>query len=248
MSLTRLDPRVKLLILLGFSTAALIIRAPLVLTALLLLVLLVLLAGGVRPGLIWVKLRGLFGLVVMLFLLQCLFSRSGDPLLVLSGLTIVTDAGFDTAILICLRLLIVILSALTVAVGQSRDYLLALTQIKVPYEIAFMVLVALRFLPMLRQEAHDVLNAAQLRGLQMKKAGLKKQAGAYISIVLPVVAGAIRRAEHLSIAMEARGFRAFPRRTSMRRLSMHAADWIYLAVFCVVLAAALFFAFHSCGR
>ena len=237
MSLTRLDPRVKLFVLLGFSTTALVLRAPIALSALLLTVMIVLLAGGVRPGDIWAKLRGLFGLIVILFILQCLFSRGGDPLLVVSGQTIVTESGFDTAVLISLRLLIVILSALFVVVGQSRDYLLALTQLKVPYEIAFMVLVALRFLPMLREEAHDVLCASQLRGLKLKKAGLKKQAGAYISIVLPVVAGAIRRAEHLSIAMEARGFRAFPHRTSMRRLRMRAADWVYLAVFCLIIAA-----------
>jgi energy-coupling factor transport system permease protein len=105
-----------------------------------------------------------------------------------------------------------------------------------------MVLAALRFLPMLREEASDVLCAAQMRGLQIKKASLRRKAGAYVSIVLPVVAGAIQRAELLSIAMEARGFRAFPRRTSMRRLQLRVADWAYLAVFCLALAALLFFA------
>ena len=236
MSLAHADPRVNLLFLAGLSTAALLIRRPLALVALLLVAIIILLAGGVRPGLIWTKLRGLFGLVAMLFLLQCLFIRDGGPLLAVSGAVIVTDLGLRTALVLCLRLLIVILSALVVAVGEARDYLLALTQCRVPYDVAFMVLAALRFLPMLREEARDVLCAAQLRGLKVKKTSLKNQAAAYISIVIPVVAGAIGRAEQLSIAMEARGFRAFPKRTSMRRLRMRASDWAYLAVFTSALA------------
>ena len=239
MKLQVLDPRIKLLLLIGLSTTALVLRLPAALISLLILTLLILLAGGVGPGVIWVKLRGLIGLIVMLFLLQCLFNRSGDPVLTLRGLALVTDSGFETAVLVSLRLLIVILSALVVVAGDTRDYLLAMTQCKVPYEIAFMVVAALRFLPMLREEAQDVLCAAQMRGLRIKKAGLKRKAGAYISIILPVLAGAIRRADQLSIAMEARGFRAFPGRTSMRRLRMRPADWIYLAVFCAALAAVI---------
>jgi len=225
--------------LLGFSTAALILRSPAALSALLLIAVLVLLAGGVGAGVIWGKLRGLFGLIAMLFILQCLFNRNGAPALVLWGLTVVTANGLTAAALICLRLLVIVLGALMVFVGNARDYLLALTSLKVPYEIAFMVLAALRFLPILREEARDVLNAAQMRGLKLKKTGLKNQAGAYISLVLPVVAGAVRRAERLSIAMEARGFRALPRRTSMRSLRMRPADWVFTAAFCAVIAALL---------
>ena len=241
MSLAHADPRVKLFFLAGLSTAALILRTPISIAALLVIAVLILLAAGVGPGAIWRKLRGLFGLVAMLFLLQCLFNRSGGPLLVVSGVVIVTDSGFDTALVVCLRLLVVILSALVVAVGEARDYLLALTQCRLPYDIAFMVLAALRFLPMLREEARDVLCAAQLRGLKLKKTSLRKQAGAYISIVIPIVAGAIRRAEQLSVAMEARGFRAYPKRTSMRRLRMGASDWIYMAIFCALLTAVFIF-------
>ena len=237
MSLQHLDPRVKLFLLVGLSTTALVIRILAALLSLLALVVLMLLAGGIKPGVIWMRLRGLFGLIVVLFLLQCLFNRSGAALLTVSGFTLITDLGFQTALFVCLRLLIIILSALIVAAGDARDYLLALTSLKIPYEIAFMVLAALRFLPMLREEAQDVLCAAQMRGMQIKKAGLRRQIGAYFSIILPVVAGAIHRAEQLSIAMEARGFRAFPRRTSMRRLRARKADWAYAFIFCVIIVA-----------
>jgi len=245
MSLTRLDPRIKLLLLIGLSTVSFITQKPAALLALFLLTVMILLLGGVTPATIWTKLRGMFGLILMIFLMQCVFTRSGEPALALNGVTLVTENGIQTAVLVGLRLLIIVLSALTVALGESRDYLLALTQCKVPYEIAFLVLAAMRFLPMLREEARDVLCAAQMRGLRIKKAGLRKQVAAYMSIVLPVLAGAIRRAEQLSVSMEARGFRAFPRRTSMRRLRMRSADWLYLAAFCLILSAILILSYYS---
>ena len=238
-----LDPRVKLLLMIVYSTAALAVQSPVALLTLLSLSLITILAGRVSLKDVWMKLRALFGLIATLFLLQCLFDRGGEPLLVISELKVVTVSGFQTAVLVNLRLLIIILSALIVATGETRDYLLAMNQLKVPYEIAFMVLAALRFLPMLREEARDILSAAQMRGLRIKKAGLKAQTGAYISLVIPVVAGAIRRAEQLSIAMEARSFRALPKRTSMRRLRMRPHDWAYLAVFCLIVSVLLIIVF-----
>jgi len=245
MNLARLDPRVKLFLLAGLSAAALAAPQLAALPALLVVVLLVLLGGRVKPSEIWMKLRGIFGLIVSLFLLQCLFNRSGDALLSVSGFGLVTDLGLRTAVFVSLRLLIIVLSALIVSTGEARDYLLSLTSLKVPYEIAFMVLAALRFLPMLREEARDVFCAAQMRGLQIKKAGLKKQLSAYLGLTIPVVAGAIHRAESLSIAMEARGFRVYPKRTSMSALRMRKADWIYLAAFCLAIAAVFLFLFVS---
>ena len=235
------DARIKIFLLFGLTTSALVARSPYVLAALLGIAAVALLATGVAPGLVWAKLRGLFGLVLAIFLLQCLFNRGGEPLLVLSGITVVTDAGFRAAVLVGLRLLVIMIGAMVMLSGESRDYLLALTQWRVPYEIAFMALIAMRFIPMLREEAQSVLCAAQMRGMRLKKTGPAHRARVYISVALPVAAGAVRRAEQLSIAMEARGFRAFPQRTSMRRLRMRAPDWVCAAVFCAALAAVFLF-------
>ena len=115
--------------------------------------------------------------------------------------------------------------------GEARDYLIAMTQCHLPYELAFMVMVALRFIPILREEAQDVLCAVQMRGVRLNKAPLRQKITTYTSIMIPIVSGSIHKAEQTSIAMEARAFRAFTDRTSMRRLQMSKADWIYLAAF-----------------
>ena len=237
MNLARLDPRVKLLVLAALSASALASGRIAALSSLFALSLFILLAGGIGPRAIWEKLYRLVELLITLFILQLIFNRRGDPMLALRGVTLVTRTGFRTAVILNLRLLIIMLGALIVASGEQRDYLLALTWFRLPYEIAFMALIAARFIPMLREEAQDMLCAMQMRGLRIKKAGLRSQVGAYMSIALPVLSGAIRRAEQTSVAMEARGFRAYPRRTAMRSLRMRTADYAYSVAFCVLVAA-----------
>jgi energy-coupling factor transport system permease protein len=155
---------------------------------------------------------------------------------VIQDFTLATRGGLETGVVVSLRLYIILLTALVILTGEPRDYILAMTQSGIPYEIAFMSLAALRFIPMLREEAQDVLCAVQMRGTQLKKSGLKHKAKVYISVMIPIIAGAIHRSEQLSIAMEARGFRAYPKRASMRRLRFHTKDMIYLAAFAVVLS------------
>lgn len=241
MTLSTFDPRVKLAVLLGISSVSIISRSPLTLFVLLVFTLLILLLGGVKLFEAVYKIRGALGLILSLFILQVIFNRGGTPLLSVFGVAIIKTGGLSAALLVCLRLLIILMTALILLTSESRDYLLAFTQMRLPYEIAFMVLIALRFIPMLREEAQDVLCAVQMRGVKLKRTGLRNKASVYISVLIPIVAGAIRRSEQMAVAMEARAFRSAPKRTNMRRLKFRLRDLIYLFVFCVLLMSIVIF-------
>lgn len=235
MKLESLDPRVKLAMLASLSTASVLSSDLRLLAALLALCLCVLLLGGVSLVRALSRLRAALRLTAAVFVLQCIFNRSGEPLLSPCGVTLLTRGGIAAATAVMLRLMIILLSAVIVMTGQRRDYLLALVQLRLPYEIAFMVMAGLRFLPLLREEASDVMYAVQMRGTKIDGAPLRQRLSVYLRIAMPVVAGAIHRSEKLSAAMEARAFRAFPTRNSMRLLRMTRGDRIYLAVFLVIL-------------
>lgn len=235
MKLETLDARVKLWMLISISSASLLFRSPVYLLCLLLFTLAILLAGGVSVKRALWRVRGVIGLIASIFVLQCLFERSGEPLIRMFHVTLITDGGLNAALYVMLRMLTVLLSALIILSGKRRDYLLALSQFGVPYEISFMVMAGQRFLPLLREETHDVLCAVQMRGMKLKGTSLKNKLSIYLRVTLPIVAGAIRRSEKLSVAMEARAFRAMPCRTSMRRLQMKTSDWWSLAVFTLIL-------------
>ncbi|MGE4484619.1 MAG: energy-coupling factor transporter transmembrane protein EcfT [Oscillospiraceae bacterium] len=241
MSLKTLDPRVKLLMLIGLSGTAVFSRSLWELIALLLLTVLTLLAGGVALGRLWGQSRRMFGLIALIFVLQCVFTRRGEPLISAFGFVFVTVSGAKAGGVVVLRLLIILFSALIVLTGEARDYLLAMTQSHVPYELAFMVMIAMRFIPALREEASDVLCAAQMRGTRIKDAPIQKKLRTYVMLALPITAGAIRRSDQTAIAMEARAFRLMPKRTSMRRLRFKTADIVYLAAYFTVLAAIIAF-------
>ena len=235
MNLRTVDPRIKLLMLAVLSSAAVFSHSLFVLAALLVLNTVLLLTGGVPAGRILALTKNYLRIILALFVIQCLFNRSGEPLVSIRGFALITGTSLRTAFMVSLRLLIIVTSALIVLTGDARDYLLALMQLRLPYELAFMVVVALRFIPMLREEARDVLAAVQMRGFNIKKAPLQKKLSAYASVLVPIVAGALHRSEQTSISMEARAFRAFPRRTTMRRLSLKASDWLFFGVFAAII-------------
>ncbi len=221
-----LDPRTKMMALVSISCAALFTENLLYLTGLLIFSIVFMLAVGVSPAEQKKQFAAAVGTVLFIFILQALFGQ------------------WRTGLMLSVRLLIVIMSAEILMTGKPRDYLLAMVQIRLPYELAYMVILAFHFFPILREEALDVSCSIQLRGTELRKIPLRKKLAAYKRICIPVLAGAVERARDTSAAMEARGFRAYRRRTYMRKLKMKKRD-IVLTILLPVMA--LLFILTSCG-
>ena len=154
-------------------------------------------------------------------------------------LELVSSAGVIAGASVVLRILVVVTSALLLTTCGSRDFVLGLIQWKVPYEIAFMVSIALRFLPLFRDELQNVITAVQLRGVDLKKIAWGEKISMYRTLAFPVVYRTMLKAQQLSIVMEARGFRAYPRRTYLRRLDLCWADYVIISLALTVTAILL---------
>lgn len=239
-NLRSLDPRPKMMMLICLSTTALFSTDLRWLAGLAVFTVMILLGGGVCLNKIVSQAKTASGFIVFLFLLQCLFNRTGNALIEIGRFTMVTDKGIITAAILALRLLIFLLSALILFTGEARDYLLALIQCRIPYEIAFMVMIGIHFFPILREEAFNVYCSAQLRGTEIKKASLSTRLSAYLHLCLPILVGALKRAKSMSVAMEAKCFRAFPERTYLRRLTLATKDKVCLVLFPLGMAVVFF--------
>ena len=147
------------------------------------------------------------------------------------GIPLVTDEGLQLGGMLSLRLLILIVSALILLNGEPRDYLLAMAQCRVPYEIAFMVMTGIHFFPILKEESLNVYYSVQLRGTEIKRAGLRRKLDVYLKISLPILVSTIVKAKAMTIAMESRCFRVLPYRTYMRRLVLTKKDILLLILF-----------------
>lgn len=224
----KMDPRPKLVIILLLSTLALIYDDVFMLSIILLVSFLVaILIKGNLTAVIF-KLKKIIILMVFIAITQSLFIKTGQPIIKLGRFTLMTDYGIIRALQFILRISIIIVSAAILTTSTSREIVQGLVQWKCPYEIAFMVSIAIRFLPIFKEEMSDMVIAIQLRGIDFKKVKFRKKIMVYKYILLPIATNSILKARDLSSSMEMRAFRAYPTRTSYMVLKMQKFDYIII--------------------
>ena len=225
------DPRTKLIIVLFFSTISLIYEEIWILVLIFVLSAIIALAMKSSLVAILVRLRKLLGVMAAIAIVQSLFTKTGSPIAKIGDITLLTDYGAAKALEFILRLGIIIVSAAIITTSSSREIVQGLVQWHCPYEIAFMTSVAIRFLPLFKEEMTDMVTAIQLRGIDLKRVKLKEKIKVYKYILFPIVINSILKAKELSSAMVVRGFRAYPKRTSYMVLKMNYIDYLVVAVF-----------------
>ncbi len=189
------------------------------------------------------------GMKSILFLLMItvvfnLFLTPGEPLVSLWKLTI-TKEGVVLALTMAVRLSMLIIGSsvmtLTTTPNNLTDgmekMLRPLRIFKVPvHEVAMMMSIALRFIPILLEETDKIMKAQIARGADFESGNLMKRAKALIPLLIPLFISAFRRANDLAMAMEARCYRGGEGRTKMKPLIYEKRDavaYICLAIYMV---------------
>ncbi len=226
----RLDPRTKLITAAIFSTLAIVYSDLRILAIILLISFITAISTNKEISYLLSRLKGLLILVAGIAVIQSLFTNSGIPLLKIGEIVILTDFGASRGIEFLLRMGIIASSSLILVSSSSREMIQGMIKLRIPYEIAFMVSVGVRFFPVFREEFIDMTNAIQLRGLDFKKIGIGKKLRAYTYLLMPITVNSLIKAKELSVAMEARSFRAYPTRTSWVVLRFGIIDYIVLSM------------------
>ncbi|MDF7627464.1 energy-coupling factor transporter transmembrane component T [Lactobacillaceae bacterium L1_55_11] len=243
----RLDPRTKILITFIYVLALVFTNnwVPYVwATAFLILVL----ALTKQPlALYWSGLKPILWLIIFTVVLQIFFTP-GSPVLWHWGFLRVTTPGVVNAVYVVIRFVLIILmsTVLTLttpptSIATALESLLGpLKKVRVPVaELALMLSIALRFVPLLLDETQKIMNAQKSRGMSFSSGGPIKRAKAVIPMLVPLFVGALQRALDLANAMEVRGFQDANQRTHYRVLKYGHEDYqaaAVTAVFVVVFA------------
>lgn len=180
--------------------------------------------------------KGLRAIVIILIITAMfnLFLTPGEPLVKFWIFTI-TDAGLLNAGRMAIRLIYLILGTsvvtLTTTPNQLTDGLEKalgpLNKIKVPvHEIAMMMSIALRFIPILVEETDKIMKAQIARGADFETGNLIKKAKNMVPLLVPLFISAFRRANDLAMAMEARCYHGGSGRTKMKPLKYKKRDGI----------------------
>lgn len=228
-----LDPRMKFVYVIAIFVAAIFFGSifPL-LTLFLMQIPFVLLARVQRQ---WIRsLRGALFLAVFIFVLNVAGSFFAQ------GYTL-TAANWENAASMTLRFVVLVESFSVFFLTTSPDHLgLALEQSHVPYEFSFAFTTAVRFVPVLAEEAQTIMDAQKARGLELEKGNFMKRIRNYIPILIPLIVSAIRRSLELAEAMESRAWGATKKRTNLYALKLHKGDYALLAIIVVMLIATVY--------
>ena len=193
--------------------------------------------------------RGLKAIIILLLftLLFNLFLTPGEPIFEF-GFIDITKEGLKSAGFMAIRLIYLIIGSslmtFTTTPNQLTDGLEKLMHplhhIKVPvHEIAMMMSIALRFIPILLEETDKIMKAQMARGADFETGGIIKRAKSLIPLLVPLFVSAFRRANDLAMAMEARCYRGGEGRTKMKPLKYSSRDYIGYLVLLVYLAAVI---------
>lgn len=141
----------------------------------------------------------------------------------------------ERSLALTVRFMVLIESFSVFFLTTSPDLLgLALEQSRVPYELCFAFTTAVRFVPVLADEAQTIMDAQKARGLELEGGNFVKKIKNYIPILIPLIVNAIRRSLELAETMESRAWGATKNRTNLYVLRLGKKD-LYLLLFAVVI-------------
>lgn len=179
-------------------------------------------------------------LLLMITVIFNLFLTQGTPLVSIWKLTI-TQEGVKLALSMAVRLSLLVIGSSIMTLTTTPNHLTdgmermlrPLKLFRVPvHEVAMMMSIALRFIPILLEETDKIMKAQIARGADFESGNLLKRAKAMVPLLVPLFISAFRRANDLAMAMESRCYRGGDGRTKMKPLVYKGRD--YAAYGCIL--------------
>lgn len=240
----RLDPRCKLTVSLIFLTTVFFADNFLMFAVMYAFAALSVFLCKIPVKMILRSLRVIIFLSVLTGVLNGCFI-SGEKLFQLGPL-VFSEEGLLKGGLMILRLILLIgfsslLMFTTTAVQLTdglEDMFKPLAKLRVPtHELAMMISIALRFIPILMREVDSITKAQRARGVDFRN--VKN----VIALIIPLFASSLQRASDLAVAMEARGYSGGEGRTKYHQLTWCLRDTLTIIITVVFSAAIIVWRF-----
>ena len=246
----KLDPRAKIIMLIAFlvlvfctfNYAALAVVA--VCTAAIVLM------SGVPVKFYFKSLKIIIFIVIVTSILN-LFYGTGDPIWQW-GIIKITVNGINRSVFVTVRIICLILasSALTFTTSPTEltdaieRLMKPLNKVHFPvHEIAMMMSIALRFIPILTEELDKIMKAQMSRGVDFESGNILERGKKLIPVLVPLFIAAIRRASDLAMAMDARCYNGGEGKTRLHPLVYKKQDYAAYGIMLLYVAIMIFCSF-----
>ncbi len=230
----RCDPRTKILFLIVYIVAVFLAKNFYALAACAGVFVLIAASSGVPFKSLLKSVKAVLFLLLFMTVLNLFFHRGDTVLWEWKFITITKEAVYYTVFLAARLFLLVLGSSLLtltttpVSLADGIESLLfPLKLIRFPvHELALIMSIALRFIPILTDETGRIMNAQKARGADFETGGLIKRVKAVLPILIPLLISAFRRADELGEAMDARCYSGSKVRTKYKKLTFGWRDFI----------------------
>lgn len=228
------DPRAKILFLIVYITAIFLADNFYALGAGAILFALIALVSGVPFKSLLRSVKAILLLLLFMTVLNLFFYEGETVLWSWKFITITKEAVFYTLFLAARLFLLVLGSTLLtltttpVSLADGIESLLSpLKWIHFPvHELALIMSIALRFIPILTEETGRIMNAQKARGADFETGGIVKRVKAVVPTLIPLLISAFRRADELGDAMDARCYSGSKVRTKYKKLTFTWRDGV----------------------
>lgn len=241
------DPRTKILFLIAYIAAIFTAKNFYGLAACAAVFVLIMAFSRVPVKSVLRSVKAIIFLLVFTAVLN-LFFYSGETVLVKWGFLKITKEGIFYTIFLAVRLFLLvmgsaILTLTTTPVSltdglESLLYPLKLVRFPV-HELALIMSIALRFIPILTDETGRIINAQKARGADFETGGLIRRIKAIIPVLIPLLISAFRRADELGDAMDARCYSGSKVRTKYKKLTFTWRDFVAFFIGAALLAGVI---------
>ncbi|MBO5292494.1 MAG: energy-coupling factor transporter transmembrane protein EcfT [Lachnospiraceae bacterium] len=146
-------------------------------------------------------------------------------------------------------LAVIPIALLFIMATNPSEFAASLNKIGVSYRVGYAVAIALRYIPDVQRDYHEISQAQQARGVDLSRKDktferLKNSA----AILFPLVLSSLQRIEVISNAMELRGFGKQKKRTWIMEKPFVARDYAAVAFAVLALGISVGFMIHNGGR
>ena len=138
---------------------------------------------------------------------------------------------------------------LFISATDPSEFAASLNSIGVSYKIGYSVSIALRYIPDIQRDYHNISQAQQARGVELgEKEPLMTRLKNAVGILLPLILSSLQRIDVISNAMELRGFGKNRKRTWYAKKPFTRNDTLVILLGAALLIASIVITFHDGNR
>ncbi|WP_221033125.1 energy-coupling factor transporter transmembrane component T family protein [Actomonas aquatica] len=142
----------------------------------------------------------------------------------------------------------ILLVPLCVFTTDPNHLVVSLVRLGLPYKLAFVMTSTLRFFPLIFDEIQAVIRTQRLRGFAPEDLSAVQRLKIYAKVAVPVILGALHKAQQTEVVLQAKGFSGSAQRTYLHRAELGGRDYATILAAVLIIAAAAWLTLSGIAR